>query len=231
MSKQEAMAYDDVIMGRRSIRGYKPDPVPREILEEIVALAVRAPSSYNSQPWHLHVATGEVLDRIRADFTERTASGVRPSFERQETGRAYEGEHRKRQIEVAVQLFESMGIVRDDKEGRDRWTMRGFRIFDAPVLMVITYDKELHGGDIAPFDCGALATSLVNAAWSRGIGSVINSQGVMHSPVVREHLKLPDDEVILISIAMGYPDETFPANAVVSRRRPVSEVASFVGFD
>ncbi len=231
MAKEEAMSYDEVIMGRRSIRGYKPDPVPREVIEDIVSLAVRAPSSYNSQPWHLHIATGEVLDRIRKDSTERTATGVRPSFERQETGKAYEGDHRKRQIEVAVQLFEAMGIARHDKEGRDNWTMRGFRIFDAPLLVIITYDRELQGGDIAPFDCGALATSLVNAAWSRGIGSVINSQGVMHSPVVREHLNMPDDEVVLISIAMGYPDDSFPANAVVSHRREVADVATFVGFD
>ncbi|MEM1435917.1 MAG: nitroreductase [Pseudomonadota bacterium] len=224
------MAYDDVIMGRRSIRGYKPEPVPLKVVQEIVSLAVRAPSSYNSQPWHLHIATGEVLDRIRRDSTERTASGVAPSFERQESG-AYEGDHRKRQIEVAVQLFEAMGIARDDKQGRADWTMRGFRIFDAPLLIVVTYDQQLKGGDVAPFDCGALATSLVNAAWSRGVGSVINSQGIMHSPVVREHLKVPDDQVIMISIAMGYPDEAFPANAVVSRRRSVSDVATFSGFD
>ncbi len=224
------MNYDDVILGRRSIRGYKPDPVPREVLEEIVSLATRAPSSYNSQPWHLHIASGEVLDRIRKDSTERTMTGTRPSFERMESG-AYEGDHRKRQIEVAVQLFEAMGIARDDKAGRDNWTMRGFRIFDAPVLTVITYDRELQGGDIAPFDCGALATSLVTAAWSRGVGSVINSQGVMHSPVVREHLGIPEGQVILISIAMGYPDDTFPANGVVSTRRGVPDVARFLGFD
>ena len=124
-----------------------------------------------------------------------------------------------------------MGIARDDKEGRNNWTMRGFRIFDAPALAIITYDKELKGGDIAPFDCGALATSFVNAAWSRAVGSVINSQGVMHSPVVREHLGIPDDEVIIISIAMGYPDDSFPANAVVSTRRDVDDVATFSGFE
>lgn len=230
MNEKSAMSFDDVIMGRRSIRGYKSDPVPRDVVEDIISLAIRAPSSYNSQPWHLHVATGEVLDRIRADFTERTKGGIAPSFERRETGRAYDGDHRARQIEVAVQLFEAMGITREDKAGRNDWMLRGFRIFDAPLLTVITYDRELIGGDIAPFDCGALATALVNAAWSRGVGSVINSQGVMHSPVVREYLGIPDDEVIIISIAMGYPDETFPANAVVSRRRAVSEVASFNGF-
>ena len=224
------MTFDEVVLGRRSIRGYRPDPVPRALIEEVVALASRAPSSYNSQPWHLHIATGDVLDRIRAASTERTTSGVSPSFERRESG-PYEGEHRRRQIEVAVQLFESMGIDRDDTEGRAQWTMRGFRMFDAPVLVVVTYDRDLYGGDIAPFDCGALTASLANAAWSRGLGTVINSQGVMHSPLVREHLQIPDDQVILISLAMGYPDESFPANGVVSGRRAVSDVATFSGFD
>lgn len=229
MDTTDVSTFDSVVLGRRSIRGYKSDPVPVEVLEDIIALALRAPSSYNSQPWHLHVATGEVLDRIREQSTERTLSGSAPAMERRESG-PYEGDHRKRQIEVAVQLFEAMGIAREDKQGRDEWTLRGFRVFDAPVLIVVTYDRALMGGDIGPFDCGALTASLVNAAWSRGLGSVINSQGIMHSPVVREHLNIPDDEVILISIAMGYPDETFPANAVVSRRRPVSDVATFNGF-
>lgn len=226
---ESTTTFDEIVLGRRSIRGYLPDPVPREVIEEVVTLATRAPSSYNSQPWHLHIATGAVLDAIREASTERTASGVAPSFERRESG-AYEGEHRRRQIEVAVQLFEAMGIERHDVEGRTAWTMRGFRIFDAPVLVVLTYDRDLLGGDIAPFDCGALAASFANAAWSRGLGTVINSQGVMHSPVIREHLGIPEDEVILISLAMGYPDETFPANAVVSRRRAIDEVATFHGF-
>ena len=65
---------------------------------------------------------------------------------------------------------------------------------------------------------------------SLGLGAVVNSQGIMQSPVVREHAGIPDDQVIMICVAMGYPDEDFAANSVVSHRRPVSEVASFVGF-
>jgi nitroreductase len=98
------------------------------------------------------------------------------------------------------------------------------------VSIVVTYDRQLREGDIAQFDCGALVNGLVNAAWSRGLGCVVNSQGIMHSPVVREHAGIPDDQVIIICVAMGYPDESFPANAVVSRRREVADVANFVGF-
>jgi nitroreductase len=224
------MHFDDVIMGRRSIRGYKPDPVPRALIEEIVSLALRVPSSYNSQPWHLHVITGEPLERIRAGNTERTLSGVPDSREFRK-GKPYAGPHRERQIGVAKQLFAAMGIAREDKAGRQDWVLRGFRQFDAPVCVIVTYDRDMDGSDDTPFDCGAITTLLVNAAWSRGLGAVINSQGIMQSPVVREHAGIPDDQVIMKAIALGWPDETFPANAVVSERRAVAEVVTFTGFD
>ncbi|TVP91660.1 MAG: nitroreductase, partial [Pseudomonadaceae bacterium] len=211
------MNYDDVVNGRRSIRAFKQQAVPLTVLEEVIGLATRAPSSMNTQPWHLHVVSGEPLDRIRAENTERMIKGVPPSKESRGIG-AYEGEHRQRQVDIAVQLFQAMGIARDDKEKRQDWILRGFRQFDAPVSIVVTYDRVLKDGDIAQFDCGALVNGLVNAAWSRGLGCVVNSQGIMHSPVVREHAGIPEDQVIMICVAMGYPDDDFPANAVVSKR-------------
>jgi nitroreductase len=225
------MQFDDVIQGRRSIRGYKPDPVPRALIEEIIALAMRAPSSMNTQPWNFYIITGEPLDRIRKGNTERNLAGVPQSREFRIGTKGFEGKHRERQVGVAKQLFGAMGIARDDKEGRQDWVLRGFRQFDAPVCIIVTFDKELQGMDDAPFDCGAVATALVNAAWSRGLGAVINSQGIMQSPVVREHAGVAEDQVIMKSIALGWPDETFPANAVVSERKSVAEATVFVGFD
>ncbi len=224
------MQYDEVVRGRRSIRGYKPDPVPKALIREVIELAMRAPSSLNTQPWNFYVVTGEVLDRIRAGNVERNLAGVPESREFRSHG-AYQGEHRERQKQIAGQLFEAMGIEWSDKERRKDWVLRGFRQFDAPVSIVVTYDRSIHGGDIGPFDCGAVANALVNAAWSRGLGCVINSQGIMQSPVVREHAGIPDDQVIMISIAMGFPDDDFPANAVVSRRKSVDDAVVFVGFD
>jgi len=224
------LEYDDVVRGRRSIRGYKADPVPRTLIREVIELAMRAPSSLNTQPWNFYVVTGEPLDRIREGNTERNLAGVPPSREFRDHG-GYKGVHRERQKQIAGQLFEAMGIAWDDKPRRQDWVLRGFRQFDAPVAVVVTYDRTIHGGDIAPFDCGAVTNALVNAAWSRGLGCVVNSQGIMQSPVVREHAGIGDDQVIMICVAMGFPDESFPANAVVSRRKSVDEATVFVGFD
>jgi nitroreductase len=176
------------------------------------------------------VITGEPLDRIRKGNTDNILAGV-PDSREFRRGEAFAGVHRDRQVEVAKQLFGAMGIERDDKDARQDWVLRGFRQFDAPVCVIVTYDRELGGSDDTAFDCGAVTTALVNAAWSRGLGCVINSQGIMQSPVVRKHAGIPDDQVIMKAVALGWPDPDFPANAVVSLRKSVDEAARFVGFD
>ncbi|WP_435230484.1 nitroreductase [Pseudopelagicola sp. nBUS_20] len=223
------MEIEKAIKDRRSIRGFKDKPVSKELLKEIIGLANRAPSSMNTQPWHLHVLTGEPLEQVRLGNTERMLAGVPPSREIEDYA-SYEGEHRKRQIEIAVQLFEAMGIERHNTERRQDWVMRGFRQFDAPVSIVICFDKTLLNNTIAHFDTGAMTYGLVLAAWSRGLGSVINGQGIMQSPVVREVVGIPEDQVILTCVALGWPDETFIANSVVSRRRSLNDTTRFLGF-
>ena len=224
------MTFSELIKARRSVRGYRPDPVPRELIEEIISVAKWAPSSMNTQPWHVHVVTGEPLDKIRRGNTENMLAGVPPKreFPMRES---YEGIHRKRQIEVAVQLFDAMGIARDDAERRTDWIMRGFRQFDAPVSLVLTYDKYLEPAAISQFDLGAFSHAIVLAAWERGLGCVINGQGIMQSHVVRTHAQIPDDEIIMICIAMGYPDDSFVANDVKSRREDNQNFVRYIGFD
>lgn len=225
-----AEAYRQIVMGRRSIRGFLPKPVPKALIRDVLAMAMRAPSSLNTQPWNFTVVGGAALDAIRRSNTERNLSGV-PSSREFKASDSYEGVHRERQIGIAKQLFAAMDIARDDKAKRREWVLRGFRQFDAPVSIIVTYDKVLKGNDIAPFDCGAVINALVNAAWSRGLGCVINSQGIMQSPVVREHARIPDDQLIMMCVAMGWPDDSFPANAVVSTRKSIEEAVTFIDIE
>jgi nitroreductase len=223
------MNFETLVRTRRSVRGYKKDPVPKEIIQEIIAVAKGAPSSMNTQPWNLYVVTGEPLDKIRQGNTERMLAGVKPQRDFP-TKEAYEGIHRERQVEIAKQLFAAMGIAREDKEMRQDWVMRGFRQFDAPVSIVLTYDKILEPAAIGQFDLGAISYGICLAAWERGLGTVINGQGVMQTPVVREHAGIPDSQAILTCIAMGYPDDDFSANQVKSHRANEEDFVHFVGF-
>ena len=223
------MQFSQLIKARKSIRGFLPKAVPRKVIDDIIEVAKWAPSSMNTQPWHVHVVTGEPLDRIRKGNSDNMVAGVPPKrdFPMSE---AYEGVHRKRQIDVAVQLFEAMGIAREDKARRTDWVMRGFRQFDAPVSLVLTYDKYLEPAAISQFDLGAFSHAIVLAAWEQGLGCVINGQGIMQSHVVREHAGIPDDQNIMICIAMGYPDEAFVANSVKSVREDNASFVRYVGF-
>jgi len=221
--------FTTLVQDRRSIRGYRKDPVPKELIEEIIGLATGAPSSMNTQPWHFHVVAGEPLERIREENTELMMAGA-PLQREIRLHRKYEGVHRDRQVEIAFQLFDAMGI-RDDREMRQDWMMRGFRQFDAPVSIVVTIDRNLEESTVAYLDVGAAVHALTLAAWERGLGTVINGQGISQSPVVRAHALIPDDELIVTCVAMGWPDESFAANDVRSSRLPVDQVASFVGFD
>ena len=224
------MEFKKLIQERKSIRGYLNKPVPRAVIDEIIEVAKWAPSSLNTQPWFVHVVSGTTLDQIRLGNTENMLSGVKPKrdFPMKET---YEGEQRKRQIEIAIRLFEAMEIARDDKERRKDWVMRGFRQFDAPVSLVLTYEKYLEPAAISQFDLGAFSHAIVLAAWERGLGTVINGQGIMQSDIVRKYAGIPDNQNIMICIAMGYPDQSFVANNVKSSREENHAFVRYVGFE
>ena len=223
------MDFEVLVQSRRSIRGYKPDPVPRAVIEDILAVAKAAPSSMNTQPWHVHVLTGAPLERVRQRNTATMLGGGKANREIMSHGE-YEGVHRQRQVAIAVKLFGAMGIERNDKAMRQDWVMRGFRQFDAPVSIVLTYDRTLDPGAVVHFDLGALSYGICLAAWNRGLGTVINGQGIMRSEIVREEAEIPDDEVIMTCIALGYPNEEFAANTVKADREANEQFVRYVGF-
>ena len=226
----EATALDTLVNERRSIRGYKKEPVSRELISEIIDVAKGAPSSMNTQPWFFHVVTGEPLERIREGNTEKMMAGADVDREIK-MNHGYEGAYRQRQVDIAKQLFAVMGIAREDTEKRQDWVMRGFRQFDAPVSIVMTCEKTMEHDTICHFDLGATVYGLVLAAWTRGLGTVINGQGIMQSSVVREHANIPEDQTIMTCVAMGWPDFNFAANDVKSVREDNENFVTFTGFE
>jgi nitroreductase len=224
------MEFEILVRSRRSVRGYRKDLVPRALIEEILDVARGAPSSMNSQPWHVHVLSGEPLDALRRRNMEEMAAGAPPQREIFTHG-PYEGIHRTRQVDIAKALFAAMGIAREDAARRQDWVMRGFRQFDAPVSLVPTEDRVLDPGATAHFDLGALCYGIVLAAWDRGLGTVINGQGIMRSDIVRAVAGIPQEEVIMTCVALGWPDDDFAANDVKAEREPVAGFARLVGFN
>ena len=142
----------------------------------------------------------------------------------------YEPTYRKRQVDLAIQLFQLMGITREDNEKRTDWIKRGFRLFDAPVGIFLAADKSLDLS-VASSDVGGLAQTICLLALAYDLGSCILAQSISYEDIVRKHTGIPESKNLLLSIALGYPDNDFPANNVWSERDPIDINTSWVGFD
>ena len=218
----------EAIRSRKSIRGFKPDPVPKDVLNEVLDASGRAPSSMNTQPWEITVVAGKALDSIKRENIEMLTSGTMPGPNM--PGQAAEGVYRQRQKDLGIQLFQLMGIAREDTEKRAEWSQRGFRFFDAPAAIILSVDESLH--EAAPlFDIGTITQTICLAALNYGLGTCIEGQGVMYPDVVRKHTGIAESKRIIICIAIGYPDWDFPANKVESNREPVEGIVTWCGFD
>lgn len=220
----------EAVKKRKSIRGYKPDPVPKEVLEQILELASRAPSAMNTQPWEFTMLTGEVLENVRRSNIELLNSGAPPNPEHMVVGWPRESIYRQRQVDLAKQLFQLMDIPREDKEKRVKWLERGFRYFEAPAAIIISIDRCL--SESGPLlDIGALIQTICLTALHFGLGTCIEDQGTMYPGVLRKCAHIPESKRIVIAIAIGYPDWDFPANKVESEREPIKNVTTWLGFD
>jgi len=218
----------EAIRWRKSIRGYKPTPVAKGVLREILDIATRSPSSDNAQTWEITVVTGEVLDNIRQGNVEMLASGAvsNPDFV---LGRL-EGVYRQREVEIGVQLFHLMGIAREDRDKRAQWRQRGFRFFDAPTAVILSADSSLSESRTL-LDAGLIAQSICLTALNYDLATCIGVQGIMYPDVVRKFTDIPESKRIIIGIAIGYPDWDFPANKLESKREPVESITTWCGFD
>ncbi len=213
---------------RKSIRGYKPDPVPKEIIAKVLEVATRAPSALNTQPWQITVISGKVLDEIRQENIK--ALNVGTGSAQEIIRKPFEGIYRKRQVDLAIQIFQLMGIARDDKEKRAQWMMRGFRYFDAPAAIVLSLDKSMDS-TLALCDIGILCQSICLAALEFGLGTCIEDQGILFPDILRKLAGIPEFNLPIMCLAIGYPDWDFPANKLVTPREALNNNTKWYGFE
>jgi nitroreductase len=221
----------EVVKKRKSIRGYKPDPVPKDVLEQVLELAIRAPSAMNTQPWEFTVLTGDVLEKVRRGNVELLNSGVPPHPEHIVVSWPRESIYRQRQVNLAKQLFQLMDIPKEDKEKRTRWLERGFRYFDAPAVIIIFADRCCLSESGPLLDIGAVVQTICLTALHFGLGTCIEDQGTMYPEVLRKYAHIPESRRIIIAIAIGYPDWDFPANKLITEREPMKNITTWLGFD
>ena len=219
----------EAIKARKSIRAFKPDPVPKETIRAILEIACQAPSAMNTQPWEFTVITGEALKNLARGSAEKLNAGQMPNPDHHVVGWTNDSIYRERQVDLAKQIFQIMGIPREDKAKRAQWMERGFRYFDAPAALLIYVDRSL--SETGPvLDVGAVMQNICLTALHFGLGTCIHDQGVMYPEVVRKYAKIPESKRLIIAISLGYPQDDDPANTVASVREPVDRLTTWVGF-
>ncbi len=222
--EQQQMTIEDAIYGRRSVRGFLPTPVPREVLEKVFAWAQRTPSNCNIQPWKVFVASGAARDRIRAKLVERILGGVAMAPDYDYPGK-FEGEYRTRQVECAVAMYSAMNIARDDSAGRAKASLRNFELFDAPHVAFIGMHKAF--GTTVGLDVGMYSQTLMLAMHAHGISSCAQGSMRYYPDLVREEFPGNDDVRILFGISFGYEDPEVPANTTRTTRDSIDKSVTF----
>jgi nitroreductase len=212
--------FDEVVRERRSTRLFLRDkPVPRELIEEAVDLAMRAPSNSNIQPWRLFIASGPRRDRLVEALLEEAAvelpvtTGIPETFLplRQELG---------------ALVYGSMGIARHDKEGRRLAQLRNWEFFRAPVGAVVCMHRDL--GLVDSLGVGMFLQTLVLALTERGLGTCVQVSIAAYPEILRAQLGIPEELTVLCGLAIGYPDPAFAGSSLVTPRNPVETNAVFL---
>ena len=219
-----AMDVLSALDGRQSIRGFRPDEVPRELLEEVFLAAQRAPSWCNIQPWRVWLMSGTARQVLKARLTE--AAMTRAPGPEVDFPPTYPEPYQTHRRECAKTLYRAMDVKRDDNLARQAAWMRNFSSFDAPHVAIVGVDTRL--GFYVGVDVGCWLQSVLLAAHARGLAACPQASVSIYPEVIRELAPVPSDVSILFGIALGYPDPEHPANGARTERSSLEDNVVFV---
>ncbi|KMO39603.1 nitroreductase [Methylobacterium variabile] len=218
-------AVDEAITSRRSVRGFRPDPVPEATIRDLIALAGRAPSGSNIQPWKVHVGTGAALRRL-TDALSAAHAGAEPEAREYEYYPVHwRDPYLGRRRALGWQLYGLAGIGKGDREGAARQMGRNFVFFGAPVGLVFTIDRDLEQGSW--LDYGMFLQTLMIAARARNLDTCPQAAIASYPGVVRAQLGIAESEMVVCGMALGFADPDEPVNALRAEREPVEGYAMF----
>ena len=216
----------EAIKTRYSVRAYKPEPVPKEILTELMEVALRAPSWANTQTWEFAIAGGEVMRELKQILAAKASAQDEryPDIPRPEWPSPY----RERRRENGIRLYQLLGIARNDIERQLQWYIEMYRFFDAPSCIIVYIDRDLSVWALV--NAGLIVQTIALAALNYGLGTAILAAGVSYPDEVRRILKIPESKQLVIGIAIGYPDTEAKLNSFRSSRVPLESVVTWHGF-
>lgn len=219
-------AVDSVIRARKTTRAFKSHPVARSVLVDILELARTAPSTFNTQPWRVHVFAGAAKDALsEALLRAHTANSEPPHSAMPQPPPAACA---ARQEDFGKRYYDVLGIDRGDMAARSRQTGRNFVFFDAPVGMIFTIDASLKKHSWV--DYGLFLQTLIIAAQARGLATCPQVSFVRYQEVIVKHLGLPADVAVVCGMSLGYAEDEAPLNVMQMPREPLSAFCDWRGL-
>jgi nitroreductase len=223
----EAEIVDAAITSRRSVRAFLPDPVGEETIRDILRVASRAPSGTNMQPWKVWVTTGETKQKITDAILD---SGIRAEKAKWDEYKYYPDQffepYYARRRAVGFALYGALGIGKRDVDQMRAQHDRNFVFFDAPVGMIFTIDRRLNHGSW--IDHGMFLQSIMIAARGRGLHTCPQAAFAPYHNQIRPVLGIPDEEIVVCGMALGYEDASKRENSLRTERVPLEEFVTFV---
>jgi nitroreductase len=215
-----------VLRSRKAVRAFKPDALPRHVVEELLHEASSAPSGANVQPWRVYVLTGEPKDELANALVAASRAGTAPAPAHFPD--PLPDVYRARVQDFGARYYASLGIERHDTVARNRQSERNFWFFGAPVGLIFAIDRRLKPHSW--IDLGLFAQTLMIAAKSRGIDTCPQVSFAPFHDVIASHLDMPPEEVTAFGMSMGFGDLEAPVNQTRMPREGVREFARLVGF-
>jgi nitroreductase len=232
ITAQSTAAVDAAIGSRRSVRAFLPTPVPRQTIEDILAVSSRAPSGVNTQPWKVHVLTGAAKERLSSrilaahDANAAAASVGADVGEYDYYPTEWVSPYVERRRKIGWDLYGLLGIAKGDKARMHAQHARNYRFFGAPVGMIFTIDRILRQGSW--LDYGMFLENIMVAARGRGLDTCPQAAFIGFHEIITEYLALPAAQMVVCGMSLGYADESAVENRLVTEREPVLSFARFV---
>ena len=219
------MEFEEVVRSRYSCRKYLPQPVPRPTIEKILDLAQKTPSWCNCQPWQVLLVSGEAIEKFRKALHAHAiqASAIKPYFA---FPLRYEGVYRERRKVCGVQLYQALGIGRENKASAAQQSLENFRFFGAPHVALITTEDQL--GVYGAVDCGLYVSNFMLAAQNLGVASIAQAALASYPDFIRNYFGLLPNRKFVCGISFGYADAVQPINGYRTERSPIGEAVTFV---
>ncbi|MEL6620941.1 MAG: nitroreductase [Pseudomonadota bacterium] len=215
-----ARTLHDLMHARFSCRAFLPDPIPRDVIERIVATAQQTPSWCNAQPWQLIITDGTETDRFR-EALYHVASTTPPAPD-MPWPEGYPGIYGDRRRACGFQLYDAVGIEKGDRGASAHQMMENYRLFGAPHVAIVTAPRAL--GPYGAMDTGGFVTAFCLAATAHGVATIPQAAIAAQAPFVRDFFGIGGDRMILCAISLGRADPDHPANGFRTDRAAPGEV-------